>query len=388
MFSAKFGLKCVVKLDMSKKKKVLIVNNPLQFGGSDLVAVRLQQNLDKDKFECTYCLHHGEETGPYEPYVASTGVRIIHQTENKNGYIDSYKYFLDLFSKEHFDIVHCHLPFFGAIVMAAAEKCGVEKRVCHSHFSQPLTYSHSKIKAVISDVYRAFMRRAVTRYSTDIIGCTEEAGEYLAGRKGFSKKGIVLDNGIETDEYLFSFQRKSKIQKQLGIEGKTVIGHIGQMYYVKNHSFLIDVFNEFQKKNENSVLLLISDGPDREKIQNRVNSLGLTDKVEFLGFRNDIPELLSAMDCFVFPSIHEGFPLTLIEAQAAKLPCVVSDSVTKDAELSTALSFVSLNDDVQKWCSEIEKMISFNRNDVDNSEVIEKFDIKNIAKMLEKIYLN
>lgn len=373
---------------MSEKKKVLIVNNPLQFGGADLVAVRLQQNLDKEKFECIYCLHHGEEIGPYEPYVASTGVRIIHQPEITSGYKASYKYFLDLFSKEHFDIVHCHLPFFGAVVMAAAKKRGVKKRICHSHFSQPLIFEKSKIKAFASDVYRTFMRKAVTYYSTDIIGCSKEAGEYLAGKSGFSKKGIVLNNGIDAKTYEFTAEKRDSIRQQLGINNKTVIGHIGQMYYVKNHTFLIDIFNAFQKKNENSVLLLISDGPDREKIQNKVDSLGLTDKVKFLGFRNDIPDLMSAMDCFVFPSIHEGFPLTLVEAQASKLPCVVSDTVTKNVELSNALSFVSLDDGTDKWCAEIEKMASLKRNDVDNSAVIENFDIKNIAKKLEKIYLN
>ena len=125
-----------------------------------------------------------------------------------------------------------------------------------------------------------------------------------------------------------------------------------------------------------------------EKIQNKVDLLGLTEKVKFLGFRNDIPDLLLALDCFVFPSIHEGFPLTLVEAQAAKLPCVVSDMITKDVELSNALSFVSLNNDTDKWCSEIEKMISLNRNEIDNSTVIENFDIKNVVKKLEQIYLN
>lgn len=373
---------------MSEKKKVLIVNNPLQYGGSDFVAVRFQQNLDKHKFECAYCLHHGEETGPYEQYVASTGVRIIHQTENTNGYIDSYKYYLDLFSKEHFDIVHCHLPFFGAIVMAAAKKCGIKKRICHSHFSQPLDFGQSKFKSMISDVYRVFMRKAVTKYSTDIIGCSKESGEYLAGKSGFSKKGVVLNNGIDTNEYIFDEKKRNSLRTQLGIEDKIVLGHIGQMYYVKNHTFLIDIFNAFQKKNENSVLLLISDGPDREKIQNKVDLLGLTEKVKFLGFRNDISDLLLALDCFVFPSIHEGFPLTLVEAQAAKLPCVVSDTITKDVELSNALSFVSLNNDTDKWCSEIEKMISLNRNEIDNSTVIENFDIKNVVKKLEQIYLN
>lgn len=373
-------------MDMSDKKKVLIVNNPLQFGGADLAAVRLQQNLDANKFECVYCLHHGDEIGPYEPYVASTGVRIIHQPENTSGYLASYRYFVDLFKKEHFDIVHCHLPFFSAVVMAAAKKCGIKKRISHSHFSQPLVLEKSKIKAFVSDVYRYIMKNAVCRYSTDIIGCSKDAGEYLAGKKGFAKKGTVLNNGIEAQKYEFFEEKRKAVRKQLEIEDKLVLGHIGQMYYVKNHSFLLDIFHEFQKKNENSVLLLVGDGTDREMLQNKADTLGIHDKVKFLGFRNDIPDLMFAMDCFVFPSIHEGFPLTLIEAQAAKLPCLVSDSITQNVKLSSAVTFESLKAEEKKWCMEIERLISLNRADIDNSAVSE-FDIKNIAQKLEKIYL-
>lgn len=373
---------------MSEKKRVLIVSNPLQFGGSDLVAVRLQQNLDKDKFECVYCLHHGEETGPYESYVASTGVRIIHQTPNKNGYMDSYKYFVDLFSREHYDAVHCHLPFFSAVVMAAAKKCGVKKRISHSHFSQPLVFSNSKIKKIIANFYRMIMRRMITKYSTDVIGCTKAAGEYLAGEKGFAQKGIVLNNGIDTALFEFSDEKREQMKKNLDLENKTVIGHIGKMYYVKNHSFLIDVFYEYQKKNENSILLLIGDGEYRNNLQDKADSLGITEKVKFLGLRDDVPELLSVMDCFVFPSIHEGFPLTLVEAQSAKLPCLVSDTITRDVKLSNALSFRSLNEDKENWCREIDRLVSLNRKEIDNTQVIKNFDIKNTAKKLEEIYFN
>ncbi len=372
---------------MSEKKKVLIVNNPLQYGGADFVAVRLQQALDKDKFECTYCLHHGGEIGPYEKQVAETGVRIIHQPENTSGYIASYKYFCELFSREHFDIVHCHLPFFGGIVLAAAAKYGVKKRVAHSHFSQPLVFDNNVVKRFISNAYRTVMRKIVVGYSTDIIGCTKEAGEYLAGKNGFKKKGIVLNNGIDTEVYRYNEEKRTAVRKQLQIDNKIVLGHIGQMYYVKNQSFLLDIFNEFQKKHTDSVLLLLGDGADRHMLEDKALSLGIAEKTKFLGLRNDIPELLSAMDCLVFPSVHEGFPLTLVEAQAAKLPCVVSDSINDSVKLSNALSFVSIEDDTEKWCEEIERLTSICREDIDNSAVISEFGIKNIAKVLEKIYL-
>lgn len=373
---------------MGEKKKVLIVNNPLQYGGADFVAVRLQQTLDKNKFECIYCLHHGGEIGPYEKQVAQTGVRIIHQPENTSGYIASYKYFCELLSREHFDVIHCHLPFFSGIVLAAAAKCGVKKRVSHSHFSQPLVFENNTAKSFLSRIYRNVMRKIVTKYSTDIIGCTKEAGEYLAGKNGFRKKGVVLNNGIDTDTYKYNEEKRMVVRKQLNIDDKIVIGHIGQMYYVKNQSFLLDVFNDFQKKHTDSVLLLLGDGPDRKMLEDKAATLGIAEKTKFLGFRDDIPELLSAMDCFVFPSVHEGFPLTLAEAQSAKLPCVVSASINESVKLSNALSFISIEDSTEKWCEEIERLTFFCRADIDNSAVISEFKIENIVKKLEKIYLD
>lgn len=373
---------------MSEKKKVLIVNNPLQYGGSDLVAVRLQQNLDKEKFECVYCLLHGDEIGPFEPQVAATGVRIIHVPEKYSGYREGGKFFTELFTKEHFDIVHCHLPFYSGIVMKVAYKSGIKKRISHSHFSQPLILEHSRIKLAASELYRKYMRKIISRYSTEIIGCSRQAGEYLCGKKAFAEKGIVLNNGIDTEKYILNKETRNSARKKLGVENQIVLGHIGQMYYVKNHSFLIDIFFEFQKEHCESVLLLIGDGENRKSLEKKVSDLGISEKVRFLGFVNDVPDMLMAMDCFVFPSIHEGFPLTLIEAQMTKLPCVVSDSVTETAKLNDNVSFVSLNSDTGVWCNEIITLIKKDRALTDNSKVIDDFDIKNTAKKLEQIYLS
>ena len=371
---------------MSKKKKVLIVNETMQYGGSDLVAVRLQQNLNQDKFECVYCIRRSRK-GPMEPIVEQSGVRIIHQPDDKLSYVNSYKFYLDLFKKEHFDIVHCHLPFYSGIVMLAAYKAKIEKRISHSHFSQPLVLTGSRLKLILANIFRAIMRKVIALFSTDVIGCSKESGIYLVGKKAFNKKGIVLNNGIDTSVYAYNTALRNEKRKELGVEDKTVIGHIGQMYYVKNHNFLIDVFYEFQKDNPDSVLMLVSDGPDREKLELKVKELGIDDKVRFLGFRDDIPELMIAMDCFVFPSIHEGFPLTLIEAQSAKLPCIVSDTVTPDVKLSDALSFLSIEEKPAFWCDEIKKMLSLDRAEINNDKVLEEFSIKNVCKKLEKIYL-
>lgn len=369
-----------------QKKKVLIINERLEYGGSEFVAIRLQQALDKDKFECVYCVR-GDEKGPIEDDVASTGVRIIHQPDSKLSYADSYKFYLELFKKEHFDIVHSHLLFYSGIVLLAAYKSGVPKRIAHSHFTQPLA-ERSKLKQIAAKLYRKAMKILLKKYATDIIGCSKKSGEYLTDKKYFDKKGIVLNNGIDTDEYAFDIQTRNRIREELGVGDKVVLGHIGHMYYIKNQEFLIDVFNEYHSKSKNSVLLLVGDGEDREKLEKKCCDLNLKDSIIFAGFRDDVPDLLKAMDCFVFPSLHEGFPLTLIEAQSSKLPCVVSANISKNVKINSNVYFESIEEVPAKWIDSIEKSLDEERNSVDNSAVIKDFDIKNIAEKLEKIYLS
>lgn len=366
--------------------KVLIVNEPLQYGGSDIVAVRLQQGLDKNDFDCTYCVRN-EEPGPMESEIVATGVRILHQPDDQLSYLRSYSYYVKLLKAEHYDIVHCHLPFYSAIVLAAAKKAGVPKRIAHAHFSQPLVLSESPIHRVISDIYRGIMRHFISEFATDVIGCSSAAGEYLAGKRGFAKKGVVLNNGIDSEKYRLSDTKRAAVRRALGVEDQIVLGHIGQMYYVKNHRYLLEVFAAFHKKHKSSVLLLISDGPDRMSLEQLTRNLKIEDSVQFLGFRNDVPQLLMAMDCFVFPSIHEGFPLTLIEAQAAQLPCVVSDTITPTVKLTEALQFASIEAQPEEWVKKIEMALRIDRHTISRDRVVEDFDIARVCKKLEQIYL-
>lgn len=376
-----------------EKKKVLIVNDPLQYGGSDLVAVRLQQNLNPEQFECAYCVRK-EEKGPMEDEVAATGVRIIHQPNDRLSYLKSFFYYLDLFKDEHFDVVHSHLLFYSGIVLLAAKIRGIPKRVAHSHFSEPLVLDDSKIKKFIAKIYRFVMRIILKACASDLIACSQKTGEFLYGKKTFNKRGIILNNGIDTSKFKFNSNSRESIRSELGIPNDAVVlGHIGMLYYIKNQDFVIDIYNNFQNQNPNSRLILVGadekfgETTELDRLKLKCKELGIEDKVIFTGNRNDVYDILSAMDCFVFPSIHEGFPLTLIEAQASQLPCVVSDSVTRATKLNSNVEYVSIKDTVGSWNKEIKHLLAMDRVSVDNSKVIKQFDIKNVAKELEKIYL-
>lgn len=369
------------------KKKVLIVNDELQFGGSDLVAVRLEQFSDKKKFDFTYCVRHSN-VGPMEPELLKRGIRVIHIPDDSLSYYKSYKFILNLLKNEHFDIVHSHLLFYSGFVLMAAKKAGVPVRTAHSHFSQPITVEKG-IKKMLMGIYRTIMRGVLNCNCNRMIACSEQSGEFLYGKTVFKRKGIVLNNGIDCREYAFDKKVRQEVRREFDIDSNSVVlGNIGQMWYVKNHSFLIDIFYEYHKLNSNSFLMLVSDGPLRTQLEQKVRSLNIEKNVVFTGFRNDCNRLLQAMDCFVFPSIHEGFPLTLIEAQACKLPCLVSDSVDKTTKLTSSFNFCSLSKAPEYWAKNVEELLKNQREKIDNSTLIENYDIKNITKKLEKIYLD
>ncbi len=374
---------------MSEKRKLLIITESIAYGGLNLASVRFQKYLNRDEYECAFCVRRSSK-GELEDEILSQGIKVYHVPDSELNYLKSYKYYKDLFSKEHYDIVHCHLPFFSGIVLLAAKKCKVKVRAAHAHFSQPYTDTaiYSRKKQAVAVVYRKVMRLLLKKYCNLKIACGKEAGIFLFGKKEFEKNGVLLNNGIECSDYEYNKEIREHKREALNIADDTVVlGHIGQLYSVKNQSFLLDIFSYYLKKiNNNSVLLIIGDGTDRQMLEDKAERLGVRESVKFLGLRNDANELYQAMDCFVFPSVHEGFPLTLIEAQASALPCLVSDTVTRDTKINENVDFASINDDVSVWCEKIDKLISFNRSSIDVSKLIKEFDLKEKTKELEKLY--
>lgn len=370
-----------------EKKKVVIISSPLNIGGFDIVATNLQKNLDKDKFECTYCLR-GEEIGVLEDEVVAGGAKIIHQPNNTKNYFKSYFYYKKFFSENDFDIVHSHLMFYSGIVMRAAYKAGIKKRVPHSHMTNPCIENRSTLKKIIAETYSFVMKRWLVKYSTDLVACGKEAGEYLYGKKNFAKRGVLLNNGTYLDKFEFEQQKRDDARKEFNLQNSIVLGHIGRLNYVKNHSFLLDVFFEFQKQYSNSKLLIVGDGEQRPAIEAKAKSLGIDDKVIITGLRQDVDKLAMAMDVFVFPSLYEGFPMTLVEAQATKLPCLISDTVTRSAKLIEPTQYLSLNDSPTLWAQKAYELSQIDREGVDTSTLKKNFDIKSVAKQLENIYLS
>lgn len=227
-------------------------------------------------------------------------------------------------------------------------------------------------------------KKNIKKYSDKLFACGDEAGRWMFNTDNFE----VLNNAIDTDLYTYSKEKADKIKKEFGIENKFVVGHVGRFNSQKNHEFLIDVFNEVQKIKEDSVMMLVGDGDLRPEIEQKVRDLGLSDKVIFTGVRSDVNDLMQGMDVFLFPSLYEGLPVTMVEAQASGLKCIISDKVPLECKMTENVLVVKLKESPQKWAQEVLKYEKYERQNTKEEIVKANFDIKANAKYLQEFYLN
>ena len=262
-----------------------------------------------------------------------------------------------IFRKGRYDVVHSHLDWFmNSYVCFLAMLAGVKKRIAHHH--QAYTSDcHPGLRAGISLPFKkvlcSILRIPCKLFATHWLACGEAAAINGWGKNAVKKgKVTILPNAIDPNRFKFSESARHEIRAKYGIKDDDfVVGHVGRFYPQKNHEFLIDVFAELHKRKVNAKLLLLGDGPLQDRIKQKVESLGLANAVIFAGLQKDPAPFYSAMDIFAFPSLWEGLPLTLIEAQYAGLPCFVSEYITKEARISQKTECLPL--DLSLWVSRI-----------------------------------
>ena len=291
------------------------------------------------------------------------------------------KYLIQLariMKREKYDIVHAHGNSATlAIELKVAKMCGVKVRISHCH---NCTCDHM--------LYHKLLKPLFDHNYTHAFACSEVAGKWLYGEKPFT----VINNAIPITNFFYNKKERKKYRKILGFENKKVIGHIGHFSYQKNHEFLIKIFSELYRQDNSYRLLLIGDGDLRDKLIKQVVDLGLNDAVCFYGETLKVPKLLQAMDLFVFPSRFEGLGMAVIEAQAAGLPCIVSDVVPLEAKITPQFELLSLNVSLDTW---VKKILEFSRLDRENySEQIKdnlldsNYNIQTEAGKLKNLYDN
>lgn len=358
-------------------KKALIIIGKLYIGGAERVGRDIGFYADPQRYQIHY-LVFGDDRGPYEQELLDKGCRIHHipsPTENQAAYFLT---LMKMFRQYRFDIVHSHTMFNSGWVMLAGKMCGVPICITHSH-----SIRGPEKRGLLKNTYEKTMRRMILRNATHYVACGESAGNWLYGPEAFEKKGILIYNGIDLARFAFNPAHRQELRGKLGWEDCFVIGHAGHFAPVKNQAFLLERMPEILQKKPNARLLLLGDGKDRPVLEEKVRQLGLEKYVHMTGNVHNVADYLNAMDVFAFPSLYEGMPLAMVEAQTNGLPCVISDRIPKDVHLTDLVTALSLDGNAEDW---VNALIGARRT---APEVyFEKMENKglDISGMLERIY--
>lgn len=350
-------------------------------GGVESVVMNYYRHIDHDKIQFDFVCDDDSTDIPYDEIEKLGGKVILIPPYQK-----VFKYHKELkkiLKENNYKIVHSHINTLSVFSLFAAKCAKVPVRIAHSHSTtNKVEWKKNLLKQVLRPLAKLF--------ATDYMACTEHAGRWMFGDKEYDKGNVyVLNNAIELDKFKYDEKVRKSKRKELGIKDKQiVIGHIGRYVAQKNHSYLIDIFNEVHKQNKDAILLLVGQGPLMEETKAKVESLGLTEYVKFLGQRNDVSELYQAFDVFVLPSIYEGLGMVLIEGQVAGLPCIASSEVPKIAKVTNKLDFIDLKTNPEIWATQILHECEKNKNRKDYVKEVSKegYNIEKEVKKLENKY--
>ncbi|MCR5798882.1 MAG: glycosyltransferase [Lachnospiraceae bacterium] len=377
---------------MNKKKKVVQLITSMADGGAETLVkdyAMLEDRNQVDMIIVSWCEKLGSAN---ERLLKEAGVRVVYlgeiyrdKAEKSIFYkvvrrVRKYTEFRKLIMEENVDVIHVHLRF-GRYLKALPSDVLKKIKLFYTLHNEPGKYFDASGSGKKGFEYKE-AKRLIDKYGLTVITLHKQMEDEV--RRLFDTDNVItINNGINLERFDRSKYDSKSIQNELGIEEDTkVIGHVGSFTYQKNHEKLIGIFEEYLKEHENSVLLLVGKGVEKQQMIDLVKGKGLDEKVIFLENRSDVPELMSIMDVFVLPSRWEGFPVVLIEAQAMGLRCVISDKVTKDAILSDRVCVVGLEDESAGWIEAIEE----HKEPEEPHGTLEEFDIRRSIEKLTELY--
>lgn len=361
--------------------RVLQVLGLMNRGGAESMIMNLYRNIDRNKVQFDFVVHH-EEKGDFDDEIKRLGGRIFYVPQykiiNHLEYIRAWKKLLN----EHceWEIIHGHMYSTASIYLKIAKQAG-RYTIAHSHS----TSNGKGISAFVKNIYEMPLKYTADSY----IGCSEAAGKWLFGNRIVEGNNYVtLPNAIDIEKFKYNKNIRKKIREELKIENNIVLGHIGRDDYAKNLEFLLNIIDNLVRINPNYMLLQVGEAKHNNNLQKYIVDEKLQDNVKFLGVRDDVADLIQAMDIFLLPSRYEGLPVVIIEAQASGLPCLISDKVTKEVGITESVKYISIENGVEDRVKTITKE-KIHRN-IGSEEIIkeEGYDIKTTANWLEDYYLS
>ena len=358
-------------------ERVLQGLGSLNMGGAETMIVNALGSIDRERVAFDFVIP-GAEEGLLEPRVKQLGAKVYHTPKRSESFVGSHRVFYRVVRDGGYRTVHLHTQnaFFAALQVALARRAGAKTIIVHSHNTMDwrggaLLWLHKAC------------RKWLYRHADVRLACGREAAEWLFG----TTEGVeVLPLPVCCDAFLFDEAKRETLRAAMGLSGGTVYLHVGRFMDVKNHAFLIRVFEEIHRRQPDSVLMLVGDGELRPEIETRVRQAGLENSVVFWGNVSDVADKMMAADAMIFPSKYEGFPTVLLEAQAAGLDAFISDSITPEIALTGRIHPVSLRESAQAWAETVLQTRRVPDRAADNAVIRAKYDVSAAAERLTQIY--
>lgn len=359
-------------------KKVLMVVHEMNRGGIENFLMNLYRVIDRDVIQFDFVAHTDKKCD-FDEEIEKLGGTIYHCPDYRIvNHIAYCKWWNSFFvSHPEYKIVHSHLDSSANIHLRIAKKFGCVT-IAHSHSSA----EGFGIKALVKSILKIGFNNCCD-YK---FACSSEAAKWLYGNK--ANEAIIIKNGIDTKKYVYNSKIRNELRKEWNIQkDELVLGHIGRLDKNKNHTFILDIIASLKKNNENVLFISVGRCENNEDLLSKIKDLKLSDNVVFLGLRDDVNEILQTFDMFVFPSIYEGLPVSVIEAQASGLKCLLSDTVTKEVDITGNVEFMSLEKSPKEWAEKIVSMLPYERKNTQQKIVDAGYDIKSTAEWLTDFYL-
>lgn len=356
--------------------RVLQVVTHMERGGLESMLMNYYRYIDREKIQFDFLVHR-QERAAYDDEIEAMGGK-IYRLPRLVPWSKAYLTALNRFFDEHpeYRIVHVHQDCLSSVILKAAQQHNIPVRIAHSHNAN----QDRNLKYPI----KLWCRRSIPRCATHLFACGKDAGDWMFGGATYQ----IINNAIDTTAYTYDTNKRVELRRQLGLADELVIGHVGRFNPQKNHPFLMDIFAALLKKESNAVLLLVGGGEGMSQIREKAQKLGIAEHVHFLGVRSDVADLMRAMDVFVLPSLYEGLPVTMVEAQAAGLPCIISDKVPPECILTEGLvDIMTLSASPEAWAEKILAKRAIPRTDRRAEIAAHGFDITTETVKLQEFYL-
>ena len=308
--------------------------------GAETMLMNLYRHMDRERIQFDF-LQNKKKPGDYDEEIRGMGGRLF-VSPGYTSYKNYMRYMTELFSTyPEYRIMHAHNGPLMVYALKSAKINNIPVRIAHSHSTSiPIDFK-SGIKICVKPM--------IKHLATEYWGCSNAAGEYMFSKKYWNKGHELIHNAVDVNKFTFNESARRKLREQYGLGNKFVVGHVGRLTMQKNHKKLIEVFAALHEIEPDSQLVLVGTGELEEKLKNQVAELGLNDVVTFTGMQTNVDEWYSAFDVFVMPSLNEGLPVVGVEAQAADLPYILSDTITREAQITDKVKFMSLKDDAKTW---------------------------------------